>query len=371
MNADRAAEPSTAQRTESETDLGPIEECQVERHSLTDLALQNDAERHAEPDAEFVLALGKSIDVHSLRHPREWLFLVPIVVTNLIVGLLLAMFAVNEPGAFAGLCVLAVAMYVAVRVSRTIMFWYLHGNSIQVTDRQYPELHNAVCEACRFLNIRKVPRVYIIHGGGLIELFIVKRFTKSGILVFTSEMFENLLQGGDSRPFMMVVGRQLGHIRAGHFRYWILTDMVGRLALPFYLAWSRACDYTADRIGMLVAGGLEPARNALVSLTVGRKLARAAHHESLLTQGQELRASPLALLAELLQSEPFIVRRVAELDSFQGQVERSWAPGGSGLVGFLPPEANRFDIKVEGHAIFGDGGEITIVRPMPASGPTL
>lgn len=85
----------------------------------------------------------------------------------------------------------------------------------------------------------------------------------------------------------MIVGRQLGHIMAGHYRFWFLKDVVGVLAIGFHAAWKRRCHFTADRIGLLVTGDLLVAEQGLLILAVGDTLAAGTNIDDLQAQRDE------------------------------------------------------------------------------------
>jgi len=56
------------------------------------------------------------------------------------------------------------------------------------------------------------------------------------------------------------------------------------LTLWFFLAWKRRCHVTADRIGLLCAGNLYEAEQALLMITVGKGLAPGTNYDALAEQ---------------------------------------------------------------------------------------
>jgi Zn-dependent protease with chaperone function len=115
-----------------------------------------------------------------------------------------------------------------------------------------------------------------------------------------------------------LIGRELGHIAAGHTRFTSLLSANGRetgvIALAFG-AWLRRIDYTADRIGLLCCGSLEAAMRAIAVSTfgtVGHKVDLGAFAEQL----KELHAEPSLRLAEWTASTPYATNRIAALHRF-------------------------------------------------------
>jgi len=286
-----------------------------------------------------------------------------------VLAVLLAVMAMSEQPAVTALILTgsALSFYLLNKLSFVLFYWFLHGNSVRVSATQYPEVFRAVKAACDYIDLRRVPTIYIMNGQGMLELFLIKRFSRKGILVFTSELIDNLLDSNDSRELMMIIGRQLGHLKLGHFRFWFFKDFIGQFAIFIHSAWWRRCHYSADRVGFLVSGSLEASRRALYVLTVGKKLAAATRLAAIEEQEEELDDSFFAWLSEITHKYPFIIRRVVELASFREHVsERPYNAGAAVEVALLPSEVNRFQIiNVTGQAIFGDRGIITVAQAAP------
>jgi Zn-dependent protease with chaperone function len=317
-----------------------------------------------------VLRPDQKLDLKSLRYETENVFLWIIVAFNIVVmAAVVALIAVSPQPALTILIVAgtALSLYLLNKLSVVLFYWFLHGNSVRVSATQYPEVFRAVKAACDYVDLKRAPTVYVMQGQGMLELFLIKRFSRKGILVFTSELIDNLLDSNDSRELMMIIGRQLGHLRLGHYRFWFLKDVIGSFAIFIHSAWWRRCHYSADRVGFLVAGSLEASRRALYVLTVGKKLAAATRLAAIEEQESELDDSFFAWLSEITHNYPFMIRRVVELASFREHVvERPYNPAATVELAVLPPEVNRFQIiNVTGQAIFGDRGNITVAQGAP------
>lgn len=234
-----------------------------------------------------------------------------------------------------------------------------------VTQSQYSEVYRAVKLACDFIELKPMPLIFIMHGQGMLELFLIKRFTKRGILVFTSETIDNLLESGGSRQLMMLIGRQLGHLKLGHYKKWFFKDVLGRFTLWFWTAWKRRCHYSADRIGMLVAGDFEASQRALITITVGKHLSDKTNIQGIIEQENVLRDHFFAKWQQLYNEYPYMIYRITELETYKEAVfARPIDLSVKKSIGFLPPKVNTFQIAnviVQGSAIFGDQGNITSI----------
>jgi Zn-dependent protease with chaperone function len=309
-----------------------------------------------------VLAPAQKLDIESLRYPSENTFLGIIIGFNCLVFLALGVACFFQPTILLYVGGGTLFIYLLSKLEWLLAYWFLYGNSVKVSEAQYPEIHRAVRLACGYIDLKPYPTVFVLSGNGLLEIFVAKRFSKKGLLIFTSELVDNLLDSGDSRQLMMLIGRQLGHIKAGHFKGWFFKDVIGAFTFVINLAWWRRCHYTADRVGFLVAGNLEASRRALLTLTVGKKLAQATRMEALQEQEDDLDSSFFAWLSQVLQRYPFIIRRIIELESFQGRVlERPYSVAAREEVAALPADVSRFQIiNITGQAIFGDRGSISV-----------
>jgi len=317
-----------------------------------------------------VLKRGQKLDLKSLRHKTENVFLGMIIAFN--IGVFAVLFLVIAKSGEPVMTALIIAgtfllLYLLNKLSFMLFYWYLHGNSIRVSATQYPEVFLAVKAACDYIDLKRLPTIYIMNGHGLLELFLIKRFSRKGMLVFTSELIDNLLDSNDSRELMMIIGRQLGHLKLGHFRFWVFKDIIGVFAIFIHGAWWRRCHYSADRVGFLISGSLEASRRALYVLTVGKKLAAATRLAAIEEQEEELNDSFFAWLSEINHNYPFIIRRVVELASFREHVsERPYNPAAALEIAALPSEVSRFQIiNVTGQAIFGERGVITVAQAAP------
>jgi hypothetical protein len=147
-------------------------------------------------------------------------------------------------------------------------------------------------------------------------------------------MIDEFSKRPSSRELMMFVGRQLGHIKARHFHLWILKDSMGRFAFFFYQAWKRRCNFTADRIGLLVTGEMEAAERALYMITVGSGIAPSTNFDDVKEQRARLFESPWSWLRLAFASYPYTVDSVLRLRQFSEEIASSVRPE----VGAIPVE---------------------------------
>lgn len=282
------------------------------------------------------LGTRHKIDIEAIRDPKERIYLRVIWAVNIILGLILLGACVAAP-----VTILVVLFYVGLIVGAAWVSWKLFesvliGHCVEVGADQYPQIHSVIKQASEQLGV-PVPSVYIAQGHGLFELFVAKRFTRNGVIIITSSLVDEFAKKADSREFMMFVGRQLGHIKAGHFNYWFLKNVIGLGAMFFYSAWKRHCHITADRIGLLCAGDLYSAEQALLMITVGTELAPGTNYAALQRQRERLANSFWAWLHKIFATYPYMMVRIVRLREFAGTLGmEANAPKRDEALGVLP-----------------------------------
>ena len=209
-------------------------------------------------------------------------------------------------------------VFVAVTVGLSYMLSRSHHHTLlekarKITVEETPELAALVTESVARLQTGPV-QVFVAPGAPNAYTF---GLTSPRVVVLQSALLDIM----DRDELSFVLGHELGHVRLGHTR---LNSLVGGMAgipSPFvasallsvvFLWWNRACEYSADRAGLLVCGKVSKAISALVKLEggVGADLKRTV---------QRIEAEDdyaLGNLLEALSTHPMIVRRIEILQSY-------------------------------------------------------
>lgn len=141
----------------------------------------------------------------------------------------------------------------------------------------------------------------------------------------TIVLYSGLLRVMDREELLFILGHEMGHVALGHT--W-LNSLVGGLAgIPSslsagaimtlaFLSWNRACEYSADRAGLLACGSPAKAISALVKLSVEP----GAHAQSELDHAYRRLDSEDDTLAgslnEMLATHPMLIRRIHQLRQY-------------------------------------------------------
>jgi Zn-dependent protease with chaperone function len=139
-----------------------------------------------------------------------------------------------------------------------------------------------------------------------------------------------LLKVMDADELRFVLGHELGHVRLGHT--WLNSLVGGMAGIPSpigastllamaFLWWNRACEYSADRAGMLACSKPRKAITALVKLAAGPDARTQADLERALQVIDAEDDHLLSNLGEALATHPMMIRRIEKLRDYATSAE--------------------------------------------------
>lgn len=261
-------------------------------------------------------------------HKKEnLLFSLRVIGTILVVGLIaLLVSSLGGRSEFQAIVYMStVSMYLVLILAfiffqKVYLIAHMKGNGVQVSERQFADLHGRYLGMCRDLGIKRPPRLFILQEGGLLNAFAVRFSGKDYVAVF-SDVFELVSSDPDTLSF--VLAHELGHVKRMHNskRFWTAPSAL----IPFLSsAYSRSCEYTCDNIGRAAAG--ESSTKALVMLAAGKHLYPAI--DSAAYVDDAARNNSLAVrLMSLFMSHPYLPKRIKNVER---QAEFGAAAAGSG-----------------------------------------
>ena len=180
-------------------------------------------------------------------------------------------FAVIAVTAVATLC--GSALFVLAMVALSYLFTRRHHqnliqNAYPVTFETQPGLANLV-ESCTKRLQADSTSTFIAPVNAL------NAYTFGIVEPYGVVLYAGLLKVMDADELRFVIGHELGHVALGHT--WLNSLIGGMAGIPspgvaaaiLYFAfrwWNRACEYSADRAGMLACGKPQKAYSALIKL---------------------------------------------------------------------------------------------------------
>ncbi|HEX2250954.1 MAG TPA: M48 family metallopeptidase [Gemmatimonadales bacterium] len=183
----------------------------------------------------------------------------------------------------------------------------IRGNAVRVSERQFPQLHRLAVAHSKRLGLKQVPAVYVMESGGLLNAFAT-RFLGRDFVIMYSDVLELALAHGEA-AVGFIMGHELAHVWRGHLKHrWLTTP--GRLFPYLGAAYSRACEYTCDRLGAYCQP--DGAITGLLVLAAGKQLhphvdVKEYAAQAVSEQGFWVRR------AEVMSSHPLLPKRIAAL----------------------------------------------------------
>lgn len=207
-----------------------------------------------------------------------------------------------------------------VRMNKEFLRGTLLGQTVKVTERQFPSLYKLVERCARTLQV-PVPQVYVANSP------VMNAFTfgteDDSFIVLHSALVDSFTE----KELLFVIGHETGHIQNKHVVYntalILLQRMaeafIGPLILPAVVAlnaWYRRAEITCDRAGLLCSQDLESASRSFIKLAVGSKrLSDEVDMKEFLAQHEEGQGS-IGRYMEAFQSHPYLPKRIKALHAF-------------------------------------------------------
>ena len=254
----------------------------------------------------------------SYRYPKE------IIILALTLFLVFAVVVVSAAVTLCGSVLFILVMLVISIVLNRSHHDSLMQNAQPVTDQAAPELASLVNSCARRLQPGPF-RTYLVPQ----NVLNAYTFGLAGEPVVV--LYGGILRLMDEDELRFIIGHELGHIALGHT--W-LNSLVGGLsgipspyvaAIVLYFSfrwWNRACEYSADRAGLLACGKPGKAVSALVKLVGGASALRSQESWQQTLHRIDAEDDNLAgTLQELLSSHPLIVKRLEALNQYASSAE--------------------------------------------------
>jgi uncharacterized RDD family membrane protein YckC len=242
----------------------------------------------------------------SLRDPYERLAFWGTVIFAFPAALLIGYLLHESIGASQVALFIVVAMiYVTLARGRLL------GSSVRIHQTQYPRVFAIAKRACAALDI-PMPLIFV-REDNLVPVAALG-FGEPYALVLSSHWIEVFRD--DELAF--AIGRELGHIAAGHTRFLSLLSVNGNenpLISLIFGAWLRRCTTSCDKIGLLCCGSLDAAIRS-IGVASFHEFGRRVDYDVFAQQHAEIQADSVLRWGAWLGSEPYATARIASLRRF-------------------------------------------------------
>jgi len=208
--------------------------------------------------------------------------------------------------------VVALVLWVGMR----ILFARLIGNSIQVSQVNYPRVHLIAEQLKTTMGYPKPVHIFVMEQGSF-NAYLAQIFFRRAIFL-TSEILETGVSDDEVR---WLVGRFIGYMRARRqagVLGWMIRAAQKLLVFNiFILPYERSMVYTGDRLAIAaIDGDISSAASAMQKLLVGRQLGYSINPEGIIEQQQQIRGSFFAFLARVASGFPHAITRYVDMIDF-------------------------------------------------------
>ena len=185
------------------------------------------------------------------------------------------------------------------------------ANSIRITEKNFPEIYEAVQEYALRLGMKKVPKVYLTQENGTLNAFSTFILRRQYV-VLLADLFEvAYLEHHDMDSIKFIIAHEMAHIRLKHATFSYQMSILFANYLPVIsTALSRAREYSCDRVAQHLVGksGVEP----MLALVVGKHLYKKVDVEDYVNHCHEVRGF-FVFVYNLLSSHPIMPKRIQAL----------------------------------------------------------
>jgi Zn-dependent protease with chaperone function len=256
--------------------------------------------------------IGEMIMSYTVKKTETLLFAVKIVATvGLWTGIAYCLWATNVREYLA-----TFFMAVFYGLVLSLYFWfykvyliaYMKGNGICLSEEQFPEVYRIYSEIAKELGLKKVPPLFIMQNGGILNAFAIRLSGKNYIALY-ADVFSQYKTDIDAVTF--VLAHELGHVKRRHNqkRYWTMMSSI----IPFLTAaYSRACEYTCDNIGSMFTKDGSAKLHGLLLLAGGKDIYQEINVDNYLKTAKQNRTFSVRFI-NLFISHPYLPNRIANI----------------------------------------------------------
>ena len=201
------------------------------------------------------------------------------------------------------------------------------GSHLKVTKDAYPEIYEYLEYACKILDVKQIPELYIEWGYNINACTVG---AENPIIVINS----GLIDLCDDDEIMFVIGHELGHIKSNHMLYHMMAQVLNIIVsmIPFgdvasaplqyaLYYWNRMSEFTADRAGLLCCQNKDAAIRAFMKMAgMPIKQYDDMHYDTFIQQAKDFKLldydgmnKVVKLISIADESHPWTVMRAAEL----------------------------------------------------------
>lgn len=190
------------------------------------------------------------------------------------------------------------------------------GTMVRVSPRQFPELYELTAVTAARLSSPQI--VVYVKRQSEMNIYTLGLWQRP-IIVLTSSLVDQM----EPDNLQFFIGREIGHIQAGHT--WLRTllkplgadvPVIGKLLNSVIFGdWINRAEFTADRAGFIACQSLTTAVSTMLKFGIGVKLYEKLDIREFLEQINEVR-NVKGHITEIVAEMPYLTQRIRSLVRF-------------------------------------------------------
>jgi hypothetical protein len=259
---------------------------------------------------------ARQIKLRNYRYPGEVLSLVlTFSILASLYALAIILFPSNARQVWQTLVITAIGLAVYV-ITVVVQQRAAFGTLVRVSSRQFPDIYEAGSIAATRLSSSPVP-IYVKRAAE--QNIYTLGLSSQPLIVITSGMIDQM----SNESLQFFIGREIGHIRAGHA--WLRTllrplgagiPVIGKLLDSVVFGdWMNRTELTADRAGFIACDSLTVAVSTMLKFGVGTRLFEKLDIREFLEQINDVR-SVGGRVTEIISEQPYLIQRIRRLVRF-------------------------------------------------------
>ncbi|MDR3019295.1 MAG: hypothetical protein LBU66_00145, partial [Treponema sp.] len=139
---------------------------------------------------------------YSIRKSENILFVVKIIATILVWFAIIAFISIRISQPESLVTLITVLIYVAfillyILFYRIYLVAYMKGQGVCVSETQFSEVFAKYCEIAKQLELKKIPPLFILQGGGILNAFAIRLSGRNYIAIYSDifalDLFNNYI----------------------------------------------------------------------------------------------------------------------------------------------------------------------------------
>ncbi|MCM1988766.1 M48 family metallopeptidase [Oceanirhabdus seepicola] len=186
------------------------------------------------------------------------------------------------------------------------------ATSIQITEKQFPEVYQVIKNFSDKLEMGYVPEAYVVQAGGVINAFATAFFSRKYISI-NSDIFELCyLEHKDLDTLAFVIGHELTHLKRKHATMGMVIVEIFASMIPIWgSTQSRVKEYTCDRhAAWLCPEGVD----GLIVLSAGKHLYKQVNIDEYLETSKNCKGI-FCWVHNLTASHPIMPKRIKAIQN--------------------------------------------------------